>query len=375
MTDINTSIFTKEKSKIMYGVAIGLMCYLHLFKSPGVLDPQMVSVFDIAHIDFLSSEKVAWFGKICVAIYSFISGYGVCIGTSRNWEDGDIKNYFFASYNYILKHIFKFYIKYWIVFLSFETIFALIGGRMNFLSIKSFLLNFIGLKFDCNGAWWYVRNYVFMMMVYPIAAVMYKIFPLPERCKERIFIVGLLEFVVLYYMSDHILISKITNSTTVIYLLLFMLGAMCYKHKYFDIIEMVVRSKVIGLILILLASLAIRFLLADSASYNIIDIIIIIPFIYSCSELISKTKIFKKLTCILGYYSTYIWLIHCFFFNEKFKCVIIFSHFTVSTWFSLILISVLVSILLDIIYKSIIGCDKLSFIRQGLSETDRQVTK
>lgn len=56
--------FTKANSVEMYGIAILLMVFHHLFKS--YIGPSAI-------------QTIAYFGKICVAIFAFISGYGLSV--------------------------------------------------------------------------------------------------------------------------------------------------------------------------------------------------------------------------------------------------------------------------------------------------------
>lgn len=66
---------TKNHTKMLYGLAILLMLYHHLFCA-GRLDTEYLSV-----LGPVLEEKLDWFCKICVAIYAFISGYGLCVST------------------------------------------------------------------------------------------------------------------------------------------------------------------------------------------------------------------------------------------------------------------------------------------------------
>lgn len=58
--------FTKANSVEMYGIAILLMVFHHLFKS--YIGPSAI-------------QTIAYFGKICVAIFAFISGYALSVLT------------------------------------------------------------------------------------------------------------------------------------------------------------------------------------------------------------------------------------------------------------------------------------------------------
>ena len=59
---------TLENSYVLYGIAIVMMLFHHLFLNMGGLDFKIV----VISTEFI--EKTAWFCKICVSVYAFVSG-------------------------------------------------------------------------------------------------------------------------------------------------------------------------------------------------------------------------------------------------------------------------------------------------------------
>lgn len=64
------SFISKEDSKRLYGIAIVLMVFHHLFCCPDKLHFDYVTIF----LDKEYLTRIAYFGKICVGIYTFVSG-------------------------------------------------------------------------------------------------------------------------------------------------------------------------------------------------------------------------------------------------------------------------------------------------------------
>ena len=81
--------FEKKDTKIIKGIAIILMLYHHLFAFPERINETYISLFSIHQktISFLIGD----FGKLCVAIFIFLGGYGTYI-TYKEKKEGFIRN-------------------------------------------------------------------------------------------------------------------------------------------------------------------------------------------------------------------------------------------------------------------------------------------
>lgn len=96
-------IFTNEKSTMIKGVAILLMFMHHLFAFPMriVNGNSYISVFHLFNRDI--EYMIGVFGKSCVSIFLFISGFGFCMSIKRK---GNLK------ISYLLNKIKGIYINY-----------------------------------------------------------------------------------------------------------------------------------------------------------------------------------------------------------------------------------------------------------------------
>lgn len=61
--------------------------------------------------------------------------------------------------------------------------------------------------------------------------------------------------------------------------------------------------------------------LADTADYNKIDIVIIVPLVFILIKLFNKNNNIKKLMCFFGKKSTYMWLLHMFLIYGFSGCI------------------------------------------------------
>ena len=97
-----SSLFTRRKTDLVKGFAI-LFMYIHHF----YLDPSRYEGFPIYF--FLGEEfvnKVAVFMKICVAMFMFLSGYGMYLSAQKKQGEHALALYSIKRY---IKLIFSFF--------------------------------------------------------------------------------------------------------------------------------------------------------------------------------------------------------------------------------------------------------------------------
>lgn len=152
---------SKKDTKALYGIAILLMIFHHCFCDPALLNNDYISIFGT---NWEIETKLAWVAKLCVAIYAFISGYGLSV-MRRKYQGYFQKKYFKHDVKKIKKQLCKFYSKFWLVFIIFVPIGCLFFERKYSLSyiVRGLLFG----EYYCLG-WWYVRQYLALMLLFPI---------------------------------------------------------------------------------------------------------------------------------------------------------------------------------------------------------------
>ncbi|MBQ7580592.1 MAG: acyltransferase [Clostridia bacterium] len=177
--------FTKDDTNAVKGVAILMMLFHHLF-----LAPERYAGFDVGFSPLSESSVVfiAQFFKICVAIFVFLSGYGITV-SMKKLKSGDN----LASRKQVAKRYFSLMSGFWFVYIvCFIT--ALIFDKKilscyaysgdvaaldnTFNTVFYALVDFMGLAKlfgtpTMIGTWWYMSLAVIIVVAVPL---MYKLY-------------------------------------------------------------------------------------------------------------------------------------------------------------------------------------------------------
>lgn len=348
---------------MLYGVAILMMIYHHLFLDPVRLSVEYFSLLGGSMLGRSLEQNIAWFCKLCVAIYAFISGYGLYRSAtgSRLQEPFDrIK----ANYRYVLNHILGLLKKYWIVFfISLPFIVALEFKGSLKEEIDYLALGLFGLSSKYNSAWWYLSQYFFMMILYPIIDF---VFALGRDKKEKL--VKILLIIILFFFFIGGYLSPTINQVWLFlgrfhilkrYIEVFIAGYICSRFSLFEKVNsFIAKSKMCSALLCLVVCflcIATRMILCRGAADNRIDAIIIAPFLYSICVLMSPNTVLMNSFSYLGRYSVYMWLIHIFFIYSFGDIFVVFSRISTVMFISAVLVTLITAIFLERIEKYVWG--------------------
>lgn len=339
---------TKQHSAFLYGIAIIFMIYHHLYCIPSRIQYPYFSVLDNAFsFSPISVERtLAWFMKICVAIYAFISGYGLCKSIKIDPEKGVFKNLGYSYLN-ILKKIGKLLFKLLIVLAVFIPLLILINHRE--VSFAEFLLNLVGYSSSLSGVFWYINFYISTLLLFPLLNMVF------TRSTKRKVIQIIVSFVCLGLIILWMIFGRAYVPERE-YFIIFVEGYLISRFKVFERISKPLSNndEVAISIILLVACFAIRIMFATDAAYHYIDMFIIVPFIYSVCCLVDKTRFLKKGLCFFGKFSTFIWLSHTFFAYDLMPRVITISGISTVIFIECLIVSLLAAILLQILEKYLI---------------------
>lgn len=152
------NLFTRRDTKIVKGIAALMMMAHHLF---GFWDrlPEGYS-YKLRLLSASQLTELAIALKICVALFMFLGGYGLC----KQRENGQ---------GSLLKSIWRQYVQYWKVFLIFVPIgFLFFSGQGDYCAdtvichvydnfqIRQWISNFIGWTSEYNREWWFLKAYL-----------------------------------------------------------------------------------------------------------------------------------------------------------------------------------------------------------------------
>lgn len=327
---------TKDKSQLLYGIGIFLMVYHHLFAFPERISVPYVMLFDFS---FLGIETmISYFGKFCVALYAFLSGY---VLTLRIDDNKNIKDIFLI----VLKQLRKFYITYFIIIFTFIPL-GIVLGKIDF-NIVELIKNMIGISCSYNAEWWYVKQYVLMLLCFPFIT---KSIKLINKTKIKYIIYLIFYFISTVYISY-------TQNAFYSYLLCFIMGAIVNHEMLLNKIDKLNIHSVISLITLMIV-FVVRILFLGS---NLYDYVIVVPFVYSTLSFLNISILKNTINRILmfvGQYSKYIYYIHTFFIYYYFQSIIYIPKYSILIFVWILSICVILSRGLCYIEKGIINFEK-----------------
>lgn len=157
-------LISKRNSLILKGVGIMLMLIHHLF----YLDEMRPYYDDIIVHGHGVVNQIGLFSKLCVAVFVFVSGYGLAVSTPK---DIKLKDFYWHR----LK---KLYLNYWFIWLLFVPIGVFVFGRTlmdaygDHVALKG-ILDFFGLLKmfgidSYNPTWWFYSCIIILYLLFPL---------------------------------------------------------------------------------------------------------------------------------------------------------------------------------------------------------------
>lgn len=298
--------YGKDEAKMISGIAILMMLTHHFF---GFADYRLDGnyFYEPLKIAGISIERIlASAGKLCVAMFAFMSGFALYLQSRRNWT---IQN--------AVKKLLNFLTSYWIVMLLFLVYGIVINDSIP--DISNLVLNMLGCEIgphypyvNCAFAW-YVYYYVFLMVFSPLIIKLFS----SNRFKLDLNI--LLGFIVIATLTDIYLNSIPYLETCLKVLFASLVGYIVAKYNIFERIS--TRYANLNTI-VLIGILALLFgtrqclLLLDLNNY-VFEAIFAGCAIFIFTSLLNglNFQILKKALMLVGVYSTYLWFLHGIFFT------------------------------------------------------------
>lgn len=314
---------TKNQSVFLQGVAVLLMIYHHFFNDLSLYEEQLL------FSNPLLVQKTAWAGKICVGMFAFISGYGMCrVLQSRRKQEQSFWKTLGKEYLLCVRQIFRVLIRYWAVLIIVMGVFFAAGLRI--FVAKEFLENFLCVNPTYNGAFWYVEQYVKMMLILPLWDLLFVRWTEENNRKEKRWFYGtgviLLGICLLgaFINADVRSVSMtVVEAMRPAFVCCMLVGHLCAKGKVFEKARETVSlagkgEKILAFcagLLLMAGSAAFRIRLADSAAYATMDFLLVPFWVLGLLWTIGSLKITVKLFYLAGCLSTYMWLTHVFVYE------------------------------------------------------------
>ena len=340
---------TKEQSKMIQGLAILMMLYHHLFSTPEIFGIEYFSLLNIGGINI--EQKMAWFFKICVGIYAFVSGYGIyrSIEKTKNENTHSFWGLLIAEYKIIFKKIVSFFMQYWLVFVIFIVIVGFVFFKRPF-EIKEFLLNFFGLSSSYNGAWWYVLQYMKMLLVFPFMDAFFTLFKTKKAIITQVIFYGVAIVAAGYlYLFKIGIIAQLLNFFMFAFLMCFIMGYLVSRFRIYELAHKWIPEKllyalgIVGMLLVIAA----RVKIVDNPASAGLDFVFVPVFVYGFCVLMVLLPKVSRFFAFFGGLSTYMWLTHVFFYDHYTKPIVLATKTSTGMFFTLLLFSTLVALSLN----------------------------
>lgn len=309
---------TRKQSSVIQGTAILLMLWHHFFSDIQVYGDRL---------SFWNSEAVwraAWFGKICVALFAFVSGYGMFYVLKRSEE-----NSFFPrlvqDYKAVLRQLFSLYLKYWLIFFLLPGMELLLGIRE--FELREFVRNLFAISSTYQSTWWYMGQYVKMLMLLPFVELFFYSFPDREEKKRKVYFFGILAGAgvllaavgLTLYRTLWDIMLMLAKNLRISFFLPFCAGFLTARFRIYqwlaDKQEKIGRAgTIVTAVLALVLTVGVRVKLSTYAAYAELDFLLVPVFVYGLLTLSALALPVEKLLAWFGRQSTYMWLLHGFFY-------------------------------------------------------------
>lgn len=318
--------FTRKETNVAKGAAICLMFSNHLYEFPERL---MHGNSYIPFIPWMDTELyLGRFGHICVAMFLFLSGYGLFLGYARSQG---------SSIRYCLKKLQDFYATYWLYLLIFVPIGMLFFKEVRVfnssearysLDIVNFIGNFSGWSSSYNSEWWFVRMFVILLAF--LCPIYLKL--INQHLYAFCFLSLGLFATALFFKVDH------TGSLGFLFWQMsFSVGLIFARLKLFShpVIQYLDRVNVLWLFAGIFICVALELRIGAR-----IDFLLAPLFIFLVVRLVEVCNL-SPLFINLGINSFPLWLIHSFFCYYYFQDIIFFPKYSPLVFVNLMVFSLL----------------------------------
>lgn len=291
------SFISKQEAIMLQAVAVMLMVWHHLFGFPDRITEPFVLILDAI---YPVETYLAYFGRVCISIFAFSSGYGLRkkhlitangIGILQNYQS-------------MFTRLLKFFSRYWAVFFVFVPIgFAL---RLYSFNWKSFLGGIIGNGSGYNGEWWYVGYYVRYLLLFPLLNVWMEFLGRISRIAPHVFTAACVILLT-------IVPSSMSMYSFLTVLICFWEGMYFVDSKIFECVFNHLPKKEWNRSGLGIGLFCVAFLMRHT---GIPDYWLVAPLVFAVMLLLkanNSNRFLHPPLIFIGQYSTYIWLTHTFF--------------------------------------------------------------
>lgn len=338
-------IMNKQTTSAMRGIAIIMMLVHHLFTWGGAAYTSFFEVTLWGGHDIPMFFGI--FGKLCVTLYLFLSGYGFCckFGNEKYTGISGAERWRIA---------WKVYKKYLIVFAIFIPIGFLLSIRR--FQLTEFIWNLIPYDTTYDAECWFLLIYILIVLLVLPILVQKK----SSWSVKKIFLISLAVIVSGYAFRVLITVSPYSSFKNtrlyfnIYYFLLsqfaFVVGWVCKQENFFERFGHLYIPKVIWVI----AMFILMILKVYCPGGMLIDTLLTPVFIGLCLRIVAVSKTIFKVLTVIGSYSTYMWMTHTYFSIYYWSDFIYAFKWPLLITAVLILVSLVTALVLDLLEEQLI---------------------
>lgn len=307
--------FSREDSNVAKGIAIILMYVHHMYYDRSAYEMYTINFFPISEEKALVLSQLC---KICVAVFVFLSAYGMDQKYSAlcREENDDLK----SLYHYSTEKYIKYIVSFAVIFVMAHLYSLISANQHNYSSVYGTgmrgifycILDLLGLSNifgspTFNGTWWYNGLFIALLLLMPLiykgwkyagAAIFFITLFLPRMLA--------LEFTALrWYIVSAVLGLAFSEKDLFV------------KIRRIGSLEPALRKHLLSAVKICAAFLGAVIISIYRAKWGMLlelsDALLAILVIYLSWEMIGKITIVRKGLAFIGTYSMNMFLIHTFF--------------------------------------------------------------
>lgn len=378
---------TREQSSVLRGIAILMMIYHHVFATPEIYELEYFSVLRFGGINV--ERYVAWFFKIALGLYLFVSGYGMYYVLKKrpvkDPAEESFTGYLLGCYRQALAKLGRLYAQYWYAMAVSMTLVFLFDPDAPTFYLKEFLLNMAGISNSYNATWWYILQYVKMLLLLPLVAALFQRFSDPAQEKKKWIFYAAAVFALLLCLAAGFLFApgflelmiKAARGLRISFTLIFIVGYLAARFSVYQrisnmkIFEESVsgteisekessekkisekktsgeamsgqavseRKMLLAGVIALAASVVVRVLLSDDPAYAKMDFLIVPVFIFGVLTVLERLPRLSAVLRFFGGLSTYMWLVHIFFWGRTFRPLFLLTGVSTGIFLTLVALS------------------------------------
>ncbi len=339
--------FDKRQTNIVKGVALLLLLWHHLFYNNPDNYNMFTSMFFIKDIPV--ECFIAVFCKVCVAIFLFLSGYGLYKSYEKyscsilEKSKFGIKEDFVFVKNHFLK-LMSGYCFIYIIFVSMGFFFGRNPIEIYQGNIGYFLLDFMGISNifatpSMNATWWFMSLIIILYIIYP---VLHRLL----FYSAELLLLASYFILVFYYLPE--------LSGLRIYLFPFVLGMYFSKCNGFDFIDKKFNTTPKILTLSCLALMTVVWIKLTMFRLTAeIDGLLALSIVLCTYLIVSKIPVLNIILEHIGKHSGTIFMFHTFIYSYYFKNFIYAAKYSVIIFFVMVVLCYVAAVMISYIQKLI----------------------